>query len=353
HPIQNLLEKGSSAPFGSQPHRALFFLRYSGYSSILMFGLAWYFILTGIKGKPHYYWLGSLYFILWLILNYFDTFGIVHGALPTAGFFTVVAILLFLAAYLSTKIKKEPDAEVSTENLPKSELASEPVSPLTTNSEPDKKERTANAPENQTVSSALYAGTVFTIFLQFACLFLFIITQTVMFWGGTRITVETQPVDPFDMFRGDYVRLSYPFSSVHSVPNNLDDSKSIVYVLLKRDPADNLWKPHTMSSQKPTANGGIVLRGRRSKRNGLITYGIETFFLQEGRGRQIEDAMARRSTRKKAVVDLLVAHNGRAQVENVRIIDVPETEALNENQPVETIQESPSDAESRTRDQPQ
>jgi uncharacterized membrane-anchored protein len=138
-------------------------------------------------------------------------------------------------------------------------------------------------------------------------------------FGSTTISVTTIPVDPRDMFRGDYVVLRYPFSGVGAIPNSAvfqsaQQTERTVCVTMERD--GELWKPTGISKDRP--KDGVFLRGVIKPFHTEITYGIETYFVQEGTGKDIERAM-RRSDKKSVVVELTVAPNGKASIKAVRV----------------------------------
>ena len=134
-------------------------------------------------------------------------------------------------------------------------------------------------------------------------------------WLGQEIRVETRPVDPRDLFRGNYARLGYDFSTLPATGFRPGD---VIYLPLEQD--GDLWRGLTPSHQPPAQ--GLYLRGRVS---GLpwggtrrVTYGIEALFAPKEKALQLE-----RELRDGAVAVLKVAPNGRAALVTV------ETEAVN------------------------
>jgi len=75
-----------------------------------------------------------------------------------------------------------------------------------------------------------------------------------------------------------------------------------------------LWKATGFNQTRPTE--GVFLRGTL-KPNGTIVYGIESYFVQEGTGKAIEDAM--RQNRESVVVELVVAPDGKASIKAVYV----------------------------------
>ena len=80
--------------------------------------------------------------------------------------------------------------------------------------------------------------------------------------GGTKILLKTQPVDPRDLFRGDYVRLGYEISSLdvgQLKPGETIRRNDPVHVTLGKG-ADNTWQPLAFSRTQP--KGVIFITGR-------------------------------------------------------------------------------------------
>ena len=128
-------------------------------------------------------------------------------------------------------------------------------------------------------------------------------------WLGKEIRVETRPVDPRDLFRGNYARLGYDFSTLPATGFRPGD---VIYLPLEQD--GDLWRGLTPSHQPPAQ--GLYLRGRVS---GLpwggtrrVTYGIEALFAPKEKALQLE-----RELRDGAVAVLKVAPNGRAALVTV------------------------------------
>jgi uncharacterized membrane-anchored protein len=147
--------------------------------------------------------------------------------------------------------------------------------------------------------------------------------RSVPFFGGKTVLLKVQPVDPRDMFRGDYVTLSYDFSVVpakgipgHPLGQNSADSAGLqgktVYLALVADP-DGIHYHGGGFSLTPPASG-LYLRGTLTGWNRAL-FGIENYCVQEGTGHKYEDAM--RSHHLWA--EVTVAADGEAAVNGLRI----------------------------------
>lgn len=136
-------------------------------------------------------------------------------------------------------------------------------------------------------------------------------------WTGREIRLRTVPVDPRDMFRGNYARLKYEISTVRLPPaNNGFRQGEIVYVLLKEE-KDGLWTFAGATLEKPA--GGLFLRGRIEEPRWLreggkfqVRYGIEAFFAPKEKAEALE-----RNLRHQAVAVIMVAANGKATLKDV------------------------------------
>lgn len=131
---------------------------------------------------------------------------------------------------------------------------------------------------------------------------------------GREVILPIVPVDPRSLFRGDYVRLSY---EVTRVPGRLLEGKAVrgapIYVTIQRQ-ADGSYVPVAASETHPgvAAPDQIVLRGRvehDGRRNDsgagdlFLSYGIESYFVPEGKGLQLEKMAGERKLAAVIAVD--------------------------------------------------
>lgn len=174
---------------------------------------------------------------------------------------------------------------------------------------------------------------------------------------GIEVTVRTVPVDPRDLFRGEYVELEYEFNSLSLLSQEERNSGGSVkgkevFTTLSRIPGSELWHMTSQSLKEPEKNspGGetVFLRGRvRSDSwwgRRRINYGIEQFFTQEGTAKEIELAGGWSERKRQAVeVTLRVTPNGRAAVKSVRVVDVTQEHLSEEVEFAPTELENPSE----------
>lgn len=142
---------------------------------------------------------------------------------------------------------------------------------------------------------------------------------------GRPIRLETVPVDPWEMFRGEYVQLRYKISELNSgqVPMAGAPYKRGQQVWVTLRPADPYWVAVAVSDQRPSVGGGeVALQGRvqwwmdeagpaTNWPQVSIRYGIEQFFVPEGQGPGLEER------RLQISVEAMVDRFGRAALHRV------------------------------------
>lgn len=145
---------------------------------------------------------------------------------------------------------------------------------------------------------------------------------------GREITLPIIPVDPRDLFRGEYVRLGY---EAGIVPIQLLDGPAprrnrAFHVVLERGEG-GAWKPVKVSRAMPQETGAdrIVLKARTqwdwparttTEQKVSVRYGIESYFVPEGEGLRLEQ-LARE---KKMAALVAVDSRGNAAIKGL-IID--------------------------------
>lgn len=139
---------------------------------------------------------------------------------------------------------------------------------------------------------------------------------------GQTVLVRVVPVDPRDLFRGDYVILSYDFSRVpaqeiEGLPETWRGKRAqwedrTIYVPLVQDADRVHWKAEKVTAVKPAT--GPFLKGKMG-RYGSLRFGIESYFVQEGTGRRYEQAIRDR----KLSAELAVTSTGQAALRALRI----------------------------------
>lgn len=182
---------------------------------------------------------------------------------------------------------------------------------------------------------------VLLVALQTLVLMAILADRAVTLMTGHELVVKTVPVDPRDIFRGDYVALNYEISRIEV--GRLEGDRQFlpgdrVYVTLKPEGDD--WVAETVSHRPPAATSlapeDRFLRAtvdyvyeapeRTGARGGgrecpapcttvTLKYGIESYFVPEGTGRALEEA---RNDERVSVV-LAVRPNGRAAIKALKL----------------------------------
>jgi uncharacterized membrane-anchored protein len=142
---------------------------------------------------------------------------------------------------------------------------------------------------------------------------------------GDEILLQTVPVDPSNLFRGDYVALQY---EAEEVPRALMDKDVVtkieageydltVYVLLEKK--DGIHTPLKVSLNKP--KNGIYLKGKleylgsnnEQKRVAYLTYSLDKYFLEDNTGLEWEEASS-----KGEIVAKVKVKNGYAYLVDIQ-----------------------------------
>ncbi len=277
--------------------------------NLLMLVFMVWMIQIGLKRKSTaIFFSGIVFFLIWAIIRYVDLFSGFGGMLGAAAvFFFCAFVLLGIVYYWSTR-------RVQFASSGHVDETEEPF-PI-----PVWFENLQTKTEQWRFSKqGVLSAAILVALLQFSVLGLMVGQEMIPHVSGTTISVSPIPVDPRDLFRGDYVILRYPFSTVRGIPgspgtDSLQDGQT-VYVSMVQD--GELWQANGLHSSRPDA--GTFLRGTLKKNlgGGEIVYGIESYFVQEGKGRDLESAMRNRNS--GIAVDLAVAPSGQVSIKTVRI----------------------------------
>lgn len=108
---------------------------------------------------------------------------------------------------------------------------------------------------------------------------------------GTVVALKTVPVDPYDPFRGDYVRLNY--EKFPTGWRNIDGGPVLdYYVLLEK--GEPYWHVVESGPNKPVAKANqIVIKGKYGKYGYFgggsdFDFGIGRYYVREGTGLALE-----------------------------------------------------------------
>ncbi len=149
--------------------------------------------------------------------------------------------------------------------------------------------------------------------------------------SGHTVYLRTAPVDPRDMFRGDYVRLRYEISTVpfEKVSPELRElfktsrEETTVYAALEVG-EDGLAQVASLQATRPD---GLFLKGSFPRTSEMgwtpgglpVKYGIESYFVEQGKGLDMEKMRGSRNTVQVPMeVEVAVGGDGTAVLKNHR-----------------------------------
>lgn len=141
---------------------------------------------------------------------------------------------------------------------------------------------------------------------------------------GRPIRLETEPLDPWELFRGQYVSLRYTISELEEGEVPMSGAPyqrgEKVWVTLRQGAP--FWTAVAVSDRRPVADGNeVALQGTvqwwmdgfdpSGKARVFIRYGVEQFFVPEGEGPGLEDR------RHRVDVEAVVDRFGRAAMKRI------------------------------------
>lgn len=135
----------------------------------------------------------------------------------------------------------------------------------------------------------------------------FIYTQEQILTNGQEVILKTRPVDPRDLFRGEYVILRYEIEAAEMVTDQaqlLQDGKQI-YLKLETD-SSGVAQVVAVQTTEPDFSDGVWLAGEVSY-NTVRFRDLEQFYVPEGAGLAIEDLREELHVR-------ITIHDGEARV---------------------------------------
>lgn len=158
---------------------------------------------------------------------------------------------------------------------------------------------------------------------------------------GTEVMLKTQPVDPRDLFRGDYVTLNYKISTLdmEKIPYEESYFYSDEPVYLALELKNGYGVPKKIYTTPP--EDGLYIKGKvkdviydwETDESGITTeetvkelrvnYDIESYFVPEGRGMEIEKAQRTQKTEVDAKI--IIDKYGNAVIKSL-LIDGKEVE---------------------------
>jgi len=135
------------------------------------------------------------------------------------------------------------------------------------------------------------------VVLQLFILVAMILGRTVPYVGAQTVLLKVEPVDPRDLLRGDYVTLGYAISRTPVGKYNAGQS---VYVTLIPEADGRHYGAGEFLGEPPAS--GVFVRGT-AQGHGRATYGIESYYVQEGTGHDYENAVRNRRLWAEVALD--------------------------------------------------
>lgn len=136
---------------------------------------------------------------------------------------------------------------------------------------------------------------------------------------GRSVILKVQPVDPYNILSGYYVRLNYDISRSDSFSTKVGANAGDTVFAVVEQQADGIWHPAELTSflpdYMPYNRSGI--RGKRMYNS--IEYGIEQFYIPEAQRGAIEEDL--RKHFDKARVEVKVDSKGNAALVKLMIED--------------------------------
>jgi uncharacterized membrane-anchored protein len=172
-------------------------------------------------------------------------------------------------------------------------------------------------------------GLVLAFILQVGLLGWIIYDRAQLLQSGRELHLNVVPIDPRDLFRGDYVTLNYDISRVRTDALAGDDSFSYgdtIYVALAADgsavaithaqPADGMFLKGNVTA---VDNRSVCDDGTPTCSAYGVQYNLEKFFVPEGTGRELETLR----NEQKISVDVAVGADGRAALKRLLVDGEP------------------------------
>lgn len=173
------------------------------------------------------------------------------------------------------------------------------------------------------------------ILIQCALLVLMVADRMQILQDGAEVTLQTQPVDPRDLLRGDYVVLRYDISQLPAgalAGQPTAERNPVVFVKLAPNP-NGLYEAVSVHAEAvPVKAPEVLIRGRLANYSAscgsprrvfcdklVVHYGLESYFVPEGEGRKLEQA---RNQQKLRVV-AAVLPSGRAAIKRLLLDGEP------------------------------
>jgi len=277
-------------------------------ANLAMISLSLYLINVGAREERlRPFAAGVLYFLVWAIARYLDLFSMFGGMLGTAAVFVLCGVAILLIGRFWSQLKHlEPEVRQLATSI---SFLPTWVATLLNWVRPRRQ-------------------LLIRLGVAFQLLFLvgMIAIESAPLVFGKTIMLRVRPIDPRDFFRGDYVILRYDINNL--TPTGTPDLGAPVYVVIEPGADGHHWHGVSASFTRPTT--GDYLIGRNDITSwgpGRYRFGIEAYYVQEGKGLAWEEA----ARRGNLAAEIAVAPWGQAKLRKLHIDNpaVPADNLLN------------------------
>lgn len=200
-------------------------------------------------------WITFLFGLAYLIYKYYDLlWSLLHKSITLA----ISGIIFLLAAYLWSTYKKPQTANTELENGP-------------------------------VLRNKQKLLVMLLIFVQLGYIGVQATLNEQLLSNGTSVKLSLEPLDPRSMLQGDYVRLRYEITNPDSLDERTNEtySQKKIQVVLKRG-KDGLHHFARMYDGEVLQEDEVLINGITSG-YGTIHYGIESYFIPEGTGQEVQN----------------------------------------------------------------
>ena len=125
-----------------------------------------------------------------------------------------------------------------------------------------------------------------TIVVQLLIVTALIASKEILLRTGQTVKLELAPLDPRSLLQGDYVRLNYKISQLPSEVAFGDNYR--VQLVLHPDENGVSQFKEVYNKDKRLAPSEVVITGLRRGDRNRLSYGIESYFVPEGTGLDVE-----------------------------------------------------------------
>lgn len=209
------------------------------------------FLIVSIRKHRHVEaWISFIFSLAYLIYKYYDLlWSLLHKSITLA----ISGGIFLLATYLWSRLK----------------------------------ERTTNH-----IEAAAILGRkkrfliVFLVLLQLCSLGVISARNEYLLKNGTPVKLSLEPIDPRAMLQGDYVQLRYEITSPDALRNNQINEEGKIQIVLGEG-EDHVYHFERIYEGEKLMDNEVIINGRLNG-IGMVYYGIESYFIPEGSGREVE-----------------------------------------------------------------